>query len=182
VLSVWETAEQAVLAAPAPGGAVRAAWHVVLQPVSYRGDAQLGGGATPFAHLPARGKVAGAAAVITLAGLGDDHARSGEFFERFAVLGEQVRTAPGHRASLVQAPEEGAVMTFSAWSTLRDAVTWAYHRPQHSETVQRQEQHSLLATTGFVRCAVVASTGTLHGSDPLAGLTGEPVPSQGSTR
>ena len=92
-----------------------------------------------------------------------------------------MREAPGHRASLVQAPEDGAVMTFSAWSTLRDAVTWAYHRPHHAETVHRQEEHALLDTTGFVRCAVVASTGTLHGTDPLAGLTGVPVPSSRST-
>jgi heme-degrading monooxygenase HmoA len=181
VLATWQDATQALAAAPVAHSGVRAAWHVVLEPVSYRGDAVLSGGAQPFAVLPARGKVAGAAAVVTLAGFGADPARTGEFFERFAVLGRDVRSAPGHRAALVQAPTDGAVMTFSAWRTLRDAVTWAYHRPDHAETVQRQEQHMLLDTTGFLRCAVLASTGTLAGTDPLAGLTGVAVHPQEQT-
>jgi heme-degrading monooxygenase HmoA len=176
VLATWEDASSAEAAAPAAVDGVRSAWHVVLEPVSFRGDAVLSGGARPFAQLPSRGKVAGAAAVITLAGLGPDPVRSGEFFERFPVLGRDVRSAPGHRAALVQAPADGAVLTFSAWRTLRDAVTWAYHRPEHSQTVRRQEEHQLLATSGFLRCAVVASAGTLGDTDPLAGLTGAPVP------
>jgi heme-degrading monooxygenase HmoA len=176
VLGTWEDPAAALAAAPAPGGSLRGAWHVVLQPVSYRGDAVLSGGARPFDRLPRRGKVAGAAAVITLAGLGADAGRTGEFLERFASLGRQVRDAPGSRAALVQAPDDGAVLTFSAWRTLRDAVTWAYHRPEHAATVARQETHSLLDSTGFLRCAVLGSAGTLGGTDPLAGLTGTPVP------
>jgi heme-degrading monooxygenase HmoA len=175
VLATWDDDRAEQAAAPPEVDDVRAAWHVVLAPASYRGDAALAGGARPFDGLPARGKVQGAAAVITLAGLGPDAARTGEFFERFVGLGRSVQDAPGHRAALVQAPEDGAVLTFSAWSSLRDAVTWAYHRPDHAQTVARQEEHSLLTTTGFLRCAVLSSTGTLHGTDPLAGRTGVPV-------
>ena len=170
VLATWDDAEQA--AAHPVGEDVRAAWHVVLAPAAYRGDAVLAGGARPFAGVPSRGKVQGAAAVITLAGMGRDPARTSEFFERFVGLGQTVQTAPGHRAALVQAPEDGAVLTFSAWDSLRDAVTWAYHRPDHAATVARQEEHVLLPTSGFLRCAVVGSSGTLHGTDPLAGRTG----------
>jgi len=148
---------------------------VVLAPAAYRGDAVLAGGARPFEGLPDRGKVRGAAVVITLAGLGADPARTGEFFERFVALGATVRTAPGHRAALVQAPDDGAGLTFSAWESLRDAVTWAYHRPEHAATVARQEEHGLAAASGFLRCAVVGSSGTLLGTDPLAGRTGRPV-------
>jgi heme-degrading monooxygenase HmoA len=180
VLAVWPDEASARAAAPAASGPY-SAWHVVLQPVSYRGDAVLAGGARPFDHLPARGKVAGAAAVITLAGLGADQARGAEFFERFLALGQDVGTAPGHCAALVQAPPDGAVLTFSAWRSLRDAVTWAYHRPAHAATVERQEEHRLLDTTGFLRCAVVSSAGTLHGADPLAHLTGTPVHLQETT-
>jgi hypothetical protein len=72
VLATWEDAEQARAAAPVGVDGVRSAWHVVLEPVSFRGDAVLSAGARPFAQLPPRGKVAGAAAVITLAGLGPD--------------------------------------------------------------------------------------------------------------
>lgn len=175
VLATWDDGQAEQAAALPTGDDVKAAWHVVLAPASYRGDAVLSGGATPFAGLPGKGKVRGAAAVVTLAGLGPDATRNGEFFERFVRLGQAVRDAPGHRAALVQAPEDGAVLTFSAWDSLRDAVTWAYHRPQHAQSVARQEEHALLPTSGFLRCAVVRSAGTLHGTDPLAGRTGTPV-------
>ena len=175
VLATWDDADAERAAAHPAGDDVRAAWHVVLAAASYRGDAVLAGGARPFASLPARGKVQGAAAVITLAGMGRDPARTNEFFQRFVGLGQAVQHAPGHRAALVQAPEDGAVLTFSAWDSLRDAVTWAYHRPDHAATVARQEEHALLPTSGFLRCAVVSSSGTLHGTDPLAGRTGVPV-------
>jgi heme-degrading monooxygenase HmoA len=181
ILATWKDAAAATAAAPVAVDDVRSAWHVVLEPVSYRGDAVLTAGAEPFAQLPSRGKVSGAAAVITLAGLGPDPARCGEFFERFPQLGRNVRSAPGHCAALVQAPADGAVLTFSAWRTLRDAVTWAYHRPDHSQTVRRQEEHPLTETSGFLRCAVVASLGTLSGTDPLAGLTGVPVHAEESS-
>ena len=178
VLATWDAIPGAVACPPPDLPDVVGAWHVTLEAVSYRGDAMLSGGARPFDSLPARGRVAGAAAVITLAGVGDDPERTGEFLDRFARLGQRVEAAPGHRAAMVQAADEGAGLTFSAWETLRDAVTWAYHRPDHAETVRRHQQHSLLAQTGFLRCAVLASTGTLRGIDPLAGLTGTSVPHQ----
>lgn len=179
VLGVFVGPDADTAAAATPAGAPGLAewWHVVLEPASYHGDAVLAGGATPFTDVPRRGKVAGAAAVITMAGLGADDVRTTEFFERVDSLGALVADAPGLRAGLVHAPEDGAVLTFSAWATLRDAVTWAYHRPDHAATVRRQQEHPLLARTGFLRCAVLASSGTLDGVDPLAGLTGTPVPS-----
>jgi heme-degrading monooxygenase HmoA len=178
VLAVWDGDPSPLAGDWTLDDGVGQAWHVVLEPVSYRGDAHLSGGARPFDELPVRGKVAGAAAVITMAGFGPDPARVDEFLQRFAVLGDDVASTAGHRAALVQAPADGAVLTFSAWATLRDAVTWAYHRPEHAATVRRQEEHSLLAQTGFLRCAVIGSYGALHGHDPLAGLTGTPVPAK----
>jgi heme-degrading monooxygenase HmoA len=176
VLGVWdEDPRDRVAHWPVQGEGLRAAWHVVLQPASYRGDAWLSGGRRPFDALPARGKVTGAAAVVTLAGLDADPARGQEFFERFVEHGRQVAGADGNRAALVQAPEDGAVLTLSAWRSLRDAVTWAYHRPEHAATVARQEEHRLVAQSGFLRCAVLASRGTLRGVDPLAGMTGTAV-------
>ncbi len=174
MLATWED-EAAARAAGARVQEHGTAWHVVLAPAAFRGDAVLAGGATPFAALPTAGRVAGAAVVVTLAGLGQDPERQTEFFERFARLGDSVEQAAGHRAALVQAPTDGALLTFSAWDTLRDAVTWAYHRPVHAETVRRQEEHAVVETSGFLRCAVVASAGTLAGTDPLAGRTGTVV-------
>src|SRR5687768_11533132 len=76
VLAVWPDAPSAVQAAPDPVAVDADAWHVVLEPASYRGDAVLSAGARPFADLPAAGKTAGASAVVTLAGLGPDAARN----------------------------------------------------------------------------------------------------------
>lgn len=123
--------------------------------------------------MPEKGRVTGAAAVVTLAGLGTDRARTSEFVERFVRLGQDVATAPGHRASLVPAPVEGAVMTCSAWSSLHAAVTWAQHSPTHAATVAWQEDHQLLETGGSLRCAVLHSSGSPGDlGDPLAGRTG----------
>ncbi|MCW2605691.1 MAG: hypothetical protein JWO60_384 [Frankiales bacterium] len=172
VLAIWPDAETARAAAPVCSPALDA-WHVVLEAAAFRGDAVLSGGARPFASLPTSGRTTGASAVVTLAGLSGDAARDGEFFERFVALGDVVEDAPGNRAALVQAPPDGAVLTFSAWDTLRSAVTWAYHRPQHAATVARQEEHPLLPSSAFLRCAVLSSTGRLGDRpDPLAGLTG----------
>ncbi len=169
VLATWPSEAAARAAAPD----VESAWHVVLEAAAFRGDAVLSGGARPFASLPTAGRTAGASAVVTLAGLGPDQARGEEFFARFVDLGQDVEQAPGHVAALVQAPDDGAVLTFSAWDSLRSAVTWAYHRPRHAATVERQEEHALVATSGFLRCAVLASSGRLGDRpDPLAGLTG----------
>lgn len=176
VLGVWDDEQLARDSAPGHDDGLAAWWHVVLQPVSYHGDALLSGGARPFDDLPPRGRVEGAAAVVTLAGLSSDPERSGEFFERFTPLGQAVQSAEGSLAALIQAPDDGAVLTFSAWRTLRDAVTWAYHRPEHAATVARHAEHRLLDRTGFLRCAVVHSSGTLAGRDPLAGLTGRSAP------
>lgn len=182
VLATWPDEASARAAAPDPDAVGADAWHVVLEAASFRGDAVLSGGSRPFQGLPETGRTTGASAVVTLAGTGPDPERTGEFLERFVELGRDVREAPGHRAALVQAPADGAVLTFSAWATLRDAVTWAYHRPEHAATVRRQEEHALLETGGFLRCAVVHSSGRLGDTpDPLAGLRGEVVRRQETT-
>lgn len=179
VLGVWDDERSARSAAPLAAEIGADVWHVVMQPAAYRGDAVLSGGQRPFDTLPEEGKTTGASVVVTLAGLQADAARTGEFFERFVELGRDVEQAPGNRATLVQAADDGAVLTFSAWATLRDAVTWAYHRPEHAATVRRQHEHALATTSGFLRCAVVHSSGTLGSTpDPLAGHRGTVVPRQ----
>ena len=149
------------------------AWHVVLDAASFRGDAALARGARPFDALPTTGRIEGAAAVVTLAALGPDGAREREFFRRFLHLGRGLEQARGHVAAVVQAPDDGAVLTFSAWEDLGAALDWSYVQAQHAAAVARQRTHRLVEASGFLRCAVLSSSGTLGDlHDPLAGLRG----------
>lgn len=171
VLATWDSLEDA---AAGPGARDdQEAWHVVLEPASFRGEAVLAGGARPFDALPDDGRTRGAVAVVTFALPASDSGREREFLRRFLHLGRDVRRAPGHVASLVQAPGDGAVLTFSAWRDEGSALDWAYARPQHAAAVARQQAHQLVQASGFLRCAVVASSGRLGDlPDPLEGLTG----------
>lgn len=171
VCAVWDSRSDAQQPPPMGVDGVLERWHVVLEPAGYKGDATMVGGVTPFVDVE-RGRVLGAAAVITLAGLHEDPGRLGEFLERFSRHGHELADVDGYRVAMVQSALEGAVLTFSAWETLRSAVTLAYHRPSHAETVRRHQEHGLVSQSGFLRCAVLSTTGTLCGSDPLAGLTG----------
>ena len=177
VLATWPDREAAEAGPPA--GADVTAWHVVLEAASSRGDAVLAGGARPFDGLPDTGRVEGAAAVVTLAQLGADDAREREFFRRFLHLGRGIGQAPGHLAPCIQAPDDGAVLTFCAWQDVGAALSWAYASPQHAGAVERQRTHRLVAASGFLRGAVLSSRGALGDRpDPLAGRTGAVVREQ----
>ena len=151
LLARWDNHAAADAAEAAFDTGLGSAWHVRLEPQSYRRDAVLDGG-------------------VTFAGLGPDAAKANEFLERFQVLADDVELAPGNLASAILTLRRGPVLTFSAWNTLRSAITWAYHQPVHAETVTRQEQAQIVETSGFLRCAVVGSTGTLRGRNPLSAL------------
>ena len=174
VLATWPDRTAAEPGPPVADGLD--AWHVVLQAASFRGDAALAGGARPFDAVPPHGSVDGATAIVTLAQLGPDGAREREFFRRFLHLGRGVGQAPGHLLSLIQAPQDGAVLTFSVWQDAGSALDWAYAQPQHAGAVARQRAHRLVEASGFLRCAVLSSRGTLGDDpDPLAGRTGTVV-------
>lgn len=169
VLARWDDADAAD-AAQADADRFGRAWHVQLSPRAYRGDVVLDGGCTPFADVPATGSVAGPAAVITFAGLGRDPVRLGEFLQRFQGLADDLQGADGCLATAVLTPAAGPVLTFSAWTSLRAAMAWAYAGELHAATIARQEEVTLVPTSGFLRCAVLGSSGTLAGRDPLACL------------
>ena len=174
VLATWPDRARAEQA-PAAGDDLDA-WHVVLEAAAFRGDAVLAGGARPFAAVPGDGRVQGTAAVLTLAQPGPDSAREREFFRRFLHLGRGVQQAPGHLVATIQAPEDGAVLTCSVWQDVEAALDWAYAQPQHAGAVARQTAHRLVEASGFLRCAVLSSRGTLGDRpDPVAGRTGTVV-------
>ncbi len=171
VLASWPTLAAASRETSADDGLD--VWHVVLEAASFRGDAGLADGARPFAGVPASGGVEGAAAVVTFALPSTESLREREFYRRFLHAGRSAEQAPGLLAALAQAPAAGAVLTFSAWADLGAALQWAYGQQPHAATVERQRAHRLVDASGFLRCAVLSSRGTLGDRpDPLAGRTG----------
>ncbi|HEU0103708.1 MAG TPA: hypothetical protein VFR07_15415 [Mycobacteriales bacterium] len=170
VLCRWDD-HAAADAAQQDAGQWGDAWHVRLEPVAYRGDVRAAdGGPAPFDDLPTSGRVTGPAAVVTWAGLGSDPDRLAEFLDRFGDLAADLAQADGAVASAVLTPTAGPVLTFSAWTSLRATMAWAYAGPVHTAAIARQEEVTLVPTAGFLRCAVVGSSGSLAGRDPLAAL------------
>lgn len=175
VLATWPGPAEAA-AGPGPRDDLDA-WHVVLEAVAFHGSAVVEGGARPFDGLPEAGQVEGAAAVVTFAGPSTDGGREREFFRRFLHLARGVAQAPGYVAGSVQAPQQGAVLTFSVWEDLGCALDWAYVQQQHAAAVARQAAHRLVESSGSLRGAVLSSSGTLGDQpDPLAGRRGSVVP------
>ena len=67
-------------------------------------------------------------------------------------------------------------LTDPAGADVGAALDWAYAQPQHAGAVARQQAHRLVEASGFLRCAVLSSSGRLGDlPDPLAGRTGRVV-------
>jgi hypothetical protein len=58
--------------------------------------------------------------------------------------------------------------TLSVWRSAADLNTFAYNSPAHAEAVRRTMEVGWYAEELFARFAVLGSTGTLRGRDPLA--------------
>lgn len=172
VVATWDDPAEARVGPP-PAEGVRA-WHATLDARSAHGDLVLDDGAQPFDALRPGSPPEGPAALITVAGASSDEGREREFVRRFRHVSRDVDRAPGHLLSLVQAPvgeaQTGPVLTFSCWTDLDAGLDWAYTSSRaHPSAVARQREHRLVVTSGSVRCAVVASRGTLGDrGDPLA--------------
>jgi heme-degrading monooxygenase HmoA len=168
VVATWNEADSAQLGPGRIDGVD--AWHVVLEPVSSRGDVVLAGGARPF-HAESTGRgLEGAAVLITVAGTSPDAGREREFFRRFLDVSRDIARAPGHLVSLVQAPagtHGGPVLTLSVWDGLEAGVDWAYRRsrPQASAVMrQRSIGWWPRADRSVAPCAPAAARSAIAGT------------------
>ncbi|PSO46308.1 MAG: monooxygenase [Actinobacteria bacterium QS_8_72_14] len=72
------------------------------------------------------------------------------------------------RLGIGEAPV-GVQGTFSVWASTAALTDFAYHAPAHRDAVRRTHAEGWYAEELFARFALLQTTGTVWGSDPVAG-------------
>ena len=149
-------------------------WTVHLSPIKAQG---LWDGQNPFADALAATPVASPAApeapiaVLTRASI---HWRKAPRFWQFVeptsaalaqVAGVRAAIGLGELPLVRQA-------TFSVWDSARAMQEYAYKDARHREVIQLTHREKWYREELFARFRVLASTGTLDGHNPLAGVLG----------
>jgi heme-degrading monooxygenase HmoA len=177
LFAVWE--DEAALDAFLEGSAVAArwrahakeVWHVRLEPLHSRGTCL---GQDPFSGIRTRGVRAEPAAMftyITLRTRGHP-----PFWRIFPHVASQLARHPGFLAgALGSEPPPHTYyrnFTFSVWSSLDQAMRFAYHQPgsPHAEAADRSLREGWQREFLFARFRAYASAGTWNGRNPLAGV------------
>lgn len=181
LVAVWQT--PAALAAFERASPVSRGWARLAEE-RYRADllalASRGrwSGAAPFAstddHAGARWQPAdatasrwtGPAAALTRARLRP--ARLRRFWAAVPPVAADLADARGLRLRLgIGEAPIGVQGTFSLWSSTRALTDFAYHAPGHRRAVARTPTEGWYAEELFARFAVLQTTGTIFGADPL---------------
>jgi hypothetical protein len=154
------------------------AWHVSLQPVGAHGT---WGGVNPLAEAGRSRAHDGPGAVFTyvhLKGRGQPH-----FWPINRRVAHELVRHPGFVGGVVgtdPAPPLVRNATFSLWTSLDQALRFAYQRPasKHAEGMRRTHEERWHKEFFFARFRPYASAGTWDGDDPLATIdtAAAPVP------
>jgi hypothetical protein len=117
---------------------------------TYRGE-------EPFADLPA-GNADGAVAIWTFAAIPPRSLRY--FWTSIRPAAHRLLESPGLVAGTA-GPERfyTGAMTFTIWSSLEDAVRFAYRTPPHRGIVKRVRDHDVLTDSMFIRFSPYAAHG-----------------------
>jgi hypothetical protein len=148
-------------------------YDVRLAPIRWHGS---WGGRDPFAGAaaPADRSDPGdprPVAILTRATVRLGRAR--RFYRAIPPPADEMRSAAGLLAAV--GIGEWPVLrlaTFSLWSSLDDAIGYAYRRPAHRAVVQRTRAEGWYGEDLFVRLRPYAAAGRWDGADPLAGRLG----------
>lgn len=137
-------------------------WRVTLRPLASRGRWS---GQAPFGD-PAPARWEGPVAALTRARLAPRQAMT--FWRAVPPVAADLRGRDGLLATfgIGEAPI-GWQGTFSAWRDAASLRAYAYDRT-HSEAIRRTADTGWYAEELFARFAVLGSTGTLDGIDPLS--------------
>jgi hypothetical protein len=138
-------------------------WRVDLRPVSSRGRWSR---RAPFGD-PAPAPVTGPVAAITRARIRT--LRTASFVSAVPPVVSELRRADGLllTTGIGEAPV-GLQGTFSLWRSAADLTGFAHRTPAHRAAIRRTPEEGWYAEELFARFAVVGSSGTVDGRDPLA--------------
>jgi hypothetical protein len=167
VLAVWDDA--AAAGAFEQGGVVQAwrrfadeEWAARLRPLSARGRWSR---QEPFGHPPPL-PWAGPVAAVTRAGL--VLSRAARFWRAVPPVSADLHQAPGLRLALgIGEAPLGLQGTFSVWDSSAALNAFAYDRAPHAAVIERTGREGWYAEELFARFAVLSTSGTLDGVDPL---------------
>ncbi len=154
-------------------GLAQERWRVTLRPVSAHGSWS---GRQPFGSLAPAG-APGPVAAITRARL--RLRRAPGFWRAVPPVTADLARHPGLLLSvgIGEAPV-GLQGTFSLWSDSAALRRFAYRGEAHRSVIRRTTTEGWYAEELFARFAVLGSSGTIFGGDPLAGVAQAP-PSSG---
>ncbi len=137
---------------------------VIAEPTEGHG---LWDGKTPFGPLPRQTNTEGVTAVLTRATIRPQKLRA--FWKNV-----QGAAAPLQRAEgFIMSVGIGEVpwikqATFSIWQSKQLMKQYAYRMKDHTKVIEKTRKEAWYSEEMFVRFKVLATTGTLHGSNPLA--------------
>jgi hypothetical protein len=138
-------------------------WRVDLRPLSSRGRWS---GYAPFGSPDDLPSYDGRTAVLTRARLAPRRALA--FWQAVPAVASQLDRAAGVRVAMAIGESPiGLQGTFSVWDSPTALRAFAHH-DAHREVVTRTSEVQWYAEELFARFAVLSSSGTLDGRDPLA--------------
>lgn len=140
-------------------------WTVLCQPLQSHGKWD---GEEPFGK-PADAIPKGPVAVLTRATI--KISRLKNFWSHVDEVADLMTQAPGYITSIGvgEAPVYRQA-TFSVWESFDAMKAFAYGSKQHAEVIKKTRSEGWYSEELFARFAIIKSTGTLNGTDPLKGI------------
>jgi heme-degrading monooxygenase HmoA len=139
-------------------------WTLVLEPIESHGTWD---GKQCFGQLPKQTDYEGIIAVLTRATIRLN--RLSQFWKHVDSVASQMAGAAGFITSVgIGEVPWIKQATFSIWESKAAMKAFAYSMKEHKEVIKKTHQENWYSEDMFTRFKVVASYGTINGSNPLA--------------
>ena len=138
-------------------------YTIILEPIEGHGTWD---GKEVFGTLPKQSGYEGMIAILTRATI--RLSRLKNFWKHVDAVAAQMNNADGFitSAGIGEMPWIKQA-TFSIWESKGHMKAFAYRMKDHAEVVRKTRQEKWYSEDMFVRFKIIASSGTLHGIDPL---------------
>lgn len=140
-------------------------WTILLQPLQSHGK---WGDVDPFAAIERDNTTSGPVVVLTRAKIKFSKLKA--FWSAVSGVEDELAVATGRIKSIAIGETNYLAATFSIWDNVENMKAFAYKPGKHAEVIKRARDEKWLTEDLFARFKPIASLGTLHGKDPLAGL------------